>query len=669
MKRFTLALLTLVCLLLVAPLANAAVGKDQWTSVRSKNFFLIGNASEKDIRKVANKMEQFREVFTRLFPNAKFTSPVPTTVIVFKSDSSFKPFKPLANGKASEVAGYFQPGPDVNYITLTTEMRSTTSYPYRTIFHEYVHLLVNNTMGKTSVPPWFNEGLAEYYSTFEIEEDQKVYLGKPIGHHLQLLRDKGLIPLKTLFSVQYPLHGNKREDKAQFYAQSWALMHYLIISNDGQRQPQMGQFLNLLAAGRPVEDAFREAFKTDYATMEKELKEYVRRETFGAAKATFERKLQFEAEMQAALISEAQASAYLGDLLLHTHRFAEAESHIQQALALEGELAMAHASLGMLRMRQDRFAEAKRHLQRAINATGTQSYLAHYYYAFVLSREGMATSGQVLEYDAEKAKEMRAQLRKAIELKPDFTPSYNLYAFINLVTGEQLDEAVTMLKQALTHSAGSQEAAYYLAQVYLRKQDIDAARKLAEPLAENADDEQTRAGAQSLLQHIKSIQEQKARWEARNDKADAQGESATGSPRLNKRSDSNARTDGNSPVNEIVTAAPAYDPSAALNEALRKPLAGEVRTQGTLVRIDCNAKGIIYTIKIGERVLLLHSASFENVDLSAYTTDAGSEMGCGPRKTETPIVVTYRPAKDARAKWEGGVTAIEFVPKDFKLKQ
>jgi type I restriction-modification system DNA methylase subunit len=52
--------------------------------VRTKNFLLVGNASEKDIRKVGLKLEQFREVFTRLFPTMRFNTPVPTTVIVFK---------------------------------------------------------------------------------------------------------------------------------------------------------------------------------------------------------------------------------------------------------------------------------------------------------------------------------------------------------------------------------------------------------------------------------------------------------------------------------------------------------------------------------------------------------------------------------------------------------
>lgn len=149
--------------------------KDTWISVRTKNFTLVGNASEKEIRQVATRLEQFRDVFTRLLKGAKFETPVPTTVIVFKSMSSYKPFN-IGNN-----AGYFQKGDEVNYITLSTELGGQN--PYSIIYHEFVHLLVDNNLG--NVPPWFNEGLAEYYSTFEIEEDRKVHLGELIPYHLQ----------------------------------------------------------------------------------------------------------------------------------------------------------------------------------------------------------------------------------------------------------------------------------------------------------------------------------------------------------------------------------------------------------------------------------------------------------------------------------------------------
>src|SRR5260221_3178732 len=247
---FVLALLALA--LIDHPTVQA---KDNWTSVHSQNFQLIGNASEKDIRLVANRLEQFRKVFALLFPSMKLNSPVPTTVIVFKSDSSYKPFKVNPN-----VAGYFQPGEDVNYITLTTE-RGSDDQPFRIIFHEYVHLLVENTMGAT-VPLWFNEGLAEYYSTFDItDEDRKVILGDLVRNHVLYLREQKLLPLRTLFAVDYKSpYYNEGNKMNIFYAESWMLTHYLLQGEGQKRRTQLARFIYLAGSKITVHEDSQQAF-------------------------------------------------------------------------------------------------------------------------------------------------------------------------------------------------------------------------------------------------------------------------------------------------------------------------------------------------------------------------------------------------------------------------
>src|SRR5687767_1438663 len=135
MRRFKFPFAICLCLLTVVSQHTAVAAKDNWVSVRTKNFFLVGNASEKDVKQVGLKLEQFREVFTRFFPNIKFKTPVPTTVMVFKNASSYAPFR--VREKSS---GHFQPGPDVNYIALTADIKNDG---FSVIFHEFTHLLVN----------------------------------------------------------------------------------------------------------------------------------------------------------------------------------------------------------------------------------------------------------------------------------------------------------------------------------------------------------------------------------------------------------------------------------------------------------------------------------------------------------------------------------------------
>jgi tetratricopeptide (TPR) repeat protein len=639
-KRLTVVLAIVFYSLAALPAGHPAYAKDTWVSVRSNNFFLVGNTGEKEVRQVATRLEQFREVFSRLFPRMKFTSPVPTTVIVFKSDSSYKPYKPVANGKTVPVAGYFQPGREVNYITLTTERREEN--PYAVIFHEYVHLLLNDTYGRTSIPAWFNEGLAEYYSTFDIEDDQKIYLGNLINPHLQLLRTTQLVPLQKLFAVDYDnLERDKRDARGLFYAQSWALIHYLIQGNGGKRVSQLGVFLAQLRQNTPADKAFRHAFQTDYAGMQKELRDYAQRHSYRGQMVTFEKKLEFTAEMKTAPVSDAEAQAFLGDLLFHIRRPEDAKTRLEQALVLDPKLAMAHASLGMVLMRQKKFSEAKEHLRQAVAANST-NYLAHYYYASALSREFMIEGQPVYDFPAETARQVRAELSRSIELKPDFPESYHLLAFVNLVTGEQLDESIELIKRAVALSPGSEEFLFVLAQLYMRKQDAGAARKVIEPLAATGADPHIRERAGSMLASISSMQEARARFGAYRD----------------------ARASDSGPDRETHTN---NDPTSYLLDALRKPEAGERQIQGMLVRIDCDAKGIIFTLKSDVGLLRLTSANFEEVDLTTFAPDVAGEITCGLRKPENLVVVSYLPASDARAKTEGTIRSLEFVPGDFKL--
>ncbi len=638
-RRRTFVIALAICVLTIAG-HQTAQAKDTWIRVRSQNFTLIGNASEKEIRQVATRLEQFRAVFTRLFPEAKFETPVPTTVIVFKSMSSYKPFNPRND------AGYFQKGPDVNYITLTAD---ATQSPFNVIYHEYVHLLIDNTTG--NVPTWFNEGLAEYYSTFSIEEDRKVHLGDLIAYHLETLRNDKFYPLRRLFAVdQYSPEYNEGSKRGMFYAESWALVHYLLLGNNGQRVPQLGKFLQLLGANTPIDEAFKQAFAIDFESFEKEFKKYIEGHTFRTQVATFERKLESESQLQSSPVSEAEAQAYLGDLLLHTNNLAEAETRLQQALAEDPKLSMAHASLGMVRMRQHKFDEAKRSLQEAVDSESS-NYLTHYYYAFALSREGMDSMNMIRSYSSEVANRMRAELRKAIQLNPGFPESYSLLAFVNMVTGEELDESVTLLNKALTLSPGRQDLSFHLAQIYMRQQKFDLARQTLEPLR-TAKDRQLQKQADMLLESIKRYQEYSSASVANTPER----------PELRQREESADTATDVAPKSE----------ADYLREALRPLGAGEQRIQGLFMKLDCDSKGVAYfEIQASDRAYRIRATALGRVQLTAYT-QAPTQVTCGARKNPENVVLSFRPTtdpKDARAKIDGDAIALELVPKDFQLKK
>jgi len=636
MKRFVFPLAVALCFLALVSQQSTVSAKDTWVSIRTKNFLMVGNANEKEVRKVALKLEQFREVFTKLFPNMKFNTPVPTTVVVFKDDHSYAPFKLRANN-----SGYFQPGPDVNYIAVKTGTQAGDTF--ETIFHEYTHLLVNNTF--KNAPVWFNEGLAEYYSTFSITDDQKIGIGIALGPHVRLLRENKMLPLRTLFEVDHKSpYYNESKKASILYAQSWALVHYLIIGKEGNID-KLAKFLDLIASNVPTEKAFTQAFQMTFEAMENELRGYVQKDRYNYVKGHFERKLELDTTAEATPLTEAQSQAYLGDLMLHSNR-KEAEAYLEKALKLDPNLGMAHASMGMLRFREGKADEALASLERAV-AASSQNYLAHYYYAFTLTR--LRPGDAVSSFTPEQTTKIREHLQRAIALRPDFPEPYSLLAFVSLVSNTGIDEAIASMKRVIAASPGRGDFVFMLAQLHMRNRDYKAARPLLEQAANSNAEDQVRQPAEQMLSQLDSFEKQIAAFKEAEKSAGAASNEVDA-------------------VVELTGSTTPSDPSSYLRDALRTPAAGETQVQATLMKIECDAKGLVFVLQTPTGLLRLTTKGFEEIELTTYSSDVKGEISCGPRKPENVVIICYVPSADKRVKTDGVLKSIEFVPADFKLK-
>lgn len=639
-----------VLVILLLSLTASAAAADEWISVRSKNFFIIGNAKEKDIRAAAEKLEQFREAFRLLFPRMRVEASIPTNVVVFKDKKAYSPFKPkTADGKPDEnIAGYFQPGDDVNYITLSTG--GTKEDTYGTIFHEYVHFLINTHFGKSQVPPWFNEGLAEFYQTFEIENDQKVYLGRLQDGHLYLLQRAELIPFRQFFEVDnYSLHRNGSHSRSIFYAQAWALMHYLIQGGQGQN---LSKFLASVISDVKPETAFQQAFGMDYSAMEKELEDYVRQRKFQVRWFEFDQKLDFETEMTVSPLSETDTNAYLGDLLYHTHEHDDAAVYLQRALASDPDHVLANTAYGMVLMKGRKFDDAKRHLEKAV-AANKRNHVAQYTYAYVLSRESMDEFGYVSIIPEDSAARMRTALKAAIDAEPNFSPSYQLLAFINLVNGDDLDGALEYLDKGLKFSPGNPEFEILKAKIYLRQEKYAEAEKLAERVSRMAEAEEIRADARRVLGTVASFRENLERI-----KQNAAAQTGSkGAPVLLKRSEITDSDVERVNLENLIN---------RLHMELPRLRGSEKMVIGRLENIACEGGKPKYRINTDEGIINLVSEDFASLHL--LTLDEKGivvEVGCDADLSAIKTVFTYRPAEDGTA---GTLLSMTFVPDFFRLK-
>lgn len=645
--NFRRALSVFLVFLAVNGFAPSVFAEDGWIKVRSKNFQLTGNAGETDLRETAVKLEQFREAFRSIFVEFNFESTVPTNVIVFKSDESFRDYKPVnREGKLNDwAAGYFQAGEDVNYIAFS--IKSDKAKTFRTIFHEYAHFLIDNGIGRSNVPPWLNEGLAEYYEMLHIENDQKITLGNVNEEHLRLLRQSKLIPPETLFNTDYfTLQMQSREIAVLFYAQAWALIHYLKHENNGSRSGKFDNFLNAVKNGKAWREAFSAEFQTDLPALERQLRQYVNQKSFSGTVLNTKNKVTFNGELQIIPVSKAEAQTILGDLLYHLNRFDAAAARLEEALKLNADSSPANTSLGLVRMRQKNFVEAKKYLEKAIRAD-EKNYLAFYHYAYVLSRQGMSEYGFVSGYDHDSAEKMREALKKAIELNPDFAQSYSLYAFISVARNEDIEEALGYIKKALSLAPGNQWFLIRSAELYMRQENFALARQIAQKVYRTAPDEALRLYAQNRIFLINSLEAQVEAIKNYQEKDEVPDQPLTDEEFARLRELSILK---------------------AINQGLRKPRKEEIRVLGYLTKIVCDENGVGYFVKVDNKIIKLNSKNFDNITLVSFAGEmSGVQIGCETIKKDTFAVITYFPGKNAAGRTAGEIISIEFVPKNFRF--
>jgi tetratricopeptide (TPR) repeat protein len=639
--RARFAALIFVSMIFFASSARAADGA--WVAVRSKNFNLIGNAAEADVRAVAAKLEQFRAAFQQLNRQINFNSPVPTTVIVFRSEADYAPYKPVhADGKPfPRVAGYFLSSRDANYITLA--VGANLNEAFGIIFHEYTHFLLDNNIGRGKVPAWLNEGLAEYYQMFRIENDRRVTLGALQTEHLKKLAQNELMPPEKFFNLDnYTLHQQSHDGVGLFYAQAWATTHFLL-----QRKPvQTEKFLASLIAGTPPGNAFEDAFQMNYAQAFAELKKYLAENKFGTSTFDLKENLSFDPELKSAPLGEAETKTYLGELLLRFDRLPEAEKLLREVLRINENGAPALIALGNVKLKQKKYAEARELFRRAAQADD-KNYLAFYNYALAISREDMSDFGFIESYTAAQADEMRRALKKAIELNPNFAESYELFALVAAVRNEGIDEAVALLNNALKIAPGNQNYQIRLAELYFWKEDFANARRLALNVARTASDFQQKLYAENTVNKINAYE--------------AQLESIR----------RGRKKDQPDPFDRIYTEEELRQIRErgfieSINQLLTKPLADEKRVLGYLTRIECQPKNILYFVRVDNQILKFRSESFETVNLVALNAEMFQQkLVCGNLSKSSLAVVLFRP--DGKDKLSGEVRAIEFVPPNFRF--
>jgi tetratricopeptide (TPR) repeat protein len=382
-----------------------------WRRLRSPNFVAIGNATEADIRAATAELESVRDAMASRFPSLARRRTTLPTLVVFKDDRALAVFKPRdePRGRHSTTAGFFVARPDVTYIVLSSQPVGSVGRDsmLRIVLHEYVHDIIQRE--KPFLPLWLNEGLSEFYGSAE-RATGKVVAGRALEDRLDALARYRRLPIEELISVSdyATLRGGQRE--LVFYAQSWALTHYLLVGHDGRRDGQLDAFMDAVERGLSAESAFEEAFETSIDAMSRELDLYIRRSQFPTMTLTEAAVDGWASTGRFEPMLESEAARIEGDVLLRLGLLDDANDRLTPAAARYPASAPLQMSLAILRTEQGRASEAVA-LLREVVAGDPDGFAGHWNLARALRRAGL--EGEALE-----------SYRRAIALNPALAPGW-----------------------------------------------------------------------------------------------------------------------------------------------------------------------------------------------------------------------------------------------------
>jgi tetratricopeptide (TPR) repeat protein len=450
--------LFLVVLSLLSVPHPAAAAQAPWIRLSSRNFTIFTDAGEARGRAIAERLESFRRLLVSLFPESNGRPREPETILAFRNDDGLLPFKPLYGDAPAPVAGIYQSASGLRLIALDA---SADESSYRIVFHEYVHSVLD--AWDVPLPLWLNEGIAELYSTADATGEIGI-VGTPIASHVEFFRNRPMPPLDVAFGVTpESIEYNEKSAASYFYAESWAVAHYLTFERGVGDRARLKQYAERVAAGEEQAKVFADVFGMVTEDVEREVRLYLRLAELPRTQVRVP-----PAESDVALrIEPASASdveAYEGLVLATQGRHSEAEARLTCAADLDRSRALPYEGLGLVALYRNDTTGARAAFAKALEKD-PQSFRANYYFARAAILDGAESD------DAD----VVAALMRAVALNPGFAEPYAALSDVARRSGSY-PAALDWARRGIALAPGSGELRLALALAQMSLRDYAASR-------------------------------------------------------------------------------------------------------------------------------------------------------------------------------------------------
>jgi tetratricopeptide (TPR) repeat protein len=458
-------------------------GNVRWIRIDGKSFTVVSDGSENVARQIGESLEQVHRTLAAL-ADASLSTRVRTFVFALHDEASFRRYSPDPN--RNDIAGAFVQGPYRNYMLIKADRRGE----HRAIaYHEYLHSVGRENYRRA--PLWYHEGVAEYFSTFRVS-GREAQVGIPRADHLLWLRSHPLMPLSELLTVDHESpHYNESERAGTFYAQSWALAHYLFSSKAPAEG--MAKFLDLTAAGGDPQESLSEALAAPLREIENDLRRHTRSRAFYYESIPV---VPHFDTPRVEILSTQDALVLLGDLVAYVHDDpAIASAHFEEALLLEPGLAKGQTGRGLLCYRRGDLDCAISHFRRSLAAAPGDAITAFLLGSVLVDQLSLLdTRSELGPEQSLMVGEARHSLQRAVELDSELVPALVSLAWTYTFEGPPA-AGLELLDRAQARAPGDALVPLARAVLLARKGESDEAwRVLAAVTRDLAHDPSQTAG-------------------------------------------------------------------------------------------------------------------------------------------------------------------------------
>ena len=243
-------------------LAAPGLAQARWLKAESPRFIVYSQSGERLLREYAQKLETFDSVL-RYLHRMDITGVPPRKLEIYlvADNQELREVEP----RLSEmVAGFYSPGMG-DVFAMAIRERDSDTVP----LHEYAHHFMLQYF-PFGYPAWLVEGYAEYFMSTTIKGD-RIEVGRPNDTRSYSLLQARWIPMaEVLGKTSGALKAGEVDN---FYAQSWAVTHYMM--SDPARYSQLQAYMKAVGDGADPVKAMQDVTGMDLVTFEKKVRAYV----------------------------------------------------------------------------------------------------------------------------------------------------------------------------------------------------------------------------------------------------------------------------------------------------------------------------------------------------------------------------------------------------------